>query len=158
MIRELWIPFELPGMNEIVEARAQLFGPKRETSGPLRKSNPGTRRSSAYTRLKKSLGKKIAAIALAHRLPRYEMAHFGFIFVESTRRRDPDNLLAGQKFILDALQPRHLAGDGWGNVLSLSYAWRHADKGQPGVMVLIGDSEREILAALGKLPAERKTV
>jgi Holliday junction resolvase RusA-like endonuclease len=56
---------------------------------------------------------------------------------EPDQRRDFDNIMFGQKFILDALvQEKILKDDGWGEIVSISHRVV-LDAGNPGVWVTL---------------------
>lgn len=75
------IPGRLPGLNDIVAAAKEHFG--------------------SYAKMKERYTTEIAW--LAKKLPQYERITLVITWYEPDRRRDPDNIMAGQKFILDAL-------------------------------------------------------
>jgi Holliday junction resolvase RusA-like endonuclease len=78
---KLEIPGRLPGLNEIIDAAKDHFG--------------------AYARMKDEYTTMVAW--LAKKLPKYEKVALIITWYEPDRRRDPDNIMAGQKFILDGL-------------------------------------------------------
>ena len=65
------------------------------------------------------------------------------MWVERNKRRDPDNIRAGAKFVLDGLVAAGiLENDGWGQVKSISDEFTVGD--EPGVWVTIeGVSDNE---------------
>lgn len=75
------IPGSLPGMNEIIEAAKSHFG--------------------AYAKMKEE--HTTAITWLAKKLPAYKRVVLVITWYEPDRRRDPDNIMAGQKFILDGM-------------------------------------------------------
>ena len=75
------IPGSLPGFNDIIDAA---------------KRNP-----HEYARMKETYTAMVAW--LAKKLPSYEKVALVITWYELDHRRDPDNIMAGQKFILDAL-------------------------------------------------------
>ena len=75
------IPGRLPGLNEIIDAA---------------KRNP-----HEYARMKETCTAMVAW--LAKKLPRFEKVALVITWYEPDQRRDPDNIMAGQKFILDGL-------------------------------------------------------
>ena len=77
----LTIPGRLPGLNEIIDAA---------------KRNP-----HEYARMKETCTAMVAW--LAKKLPSYEKVALVITWYEPDHRRDPDNIMAGQKFILDGL-------------------------------------------------------
>ena len=75
------IPGRLPGLNEIIAAAKSHFG--------------------AYAKMKHEHTTAIAW--LAKKLPTYKRVALVITWYEPDQRRDPDNTMAGQKFILDGL-------------------------------------------------------
>lgn len=71
----------LPGLNEMIEAAKSHFG--------------------AYASMKQTYTDMVAW--LAKKLPTYERVALIITWYEPDERRDPDNIMAGQKFILDGL-------------------------------------------------------
>lgn len=62
---------------------------------------------------------------------------------EPNRKRDWDNIMAGQKFVQDALVESHkLKNDGWNNICGLEHEFS-VDEKNPRVEVTITDSEFE---------------
>lgn len=129
----LWVPGEIPGLNEILNA-----------AGVISKvAGRGGKRWNAYSDMKRSWGHKIALQARAQGFePIIGGATFHFSFYESDRRRDPPNFIGGGlKLIPDALQESGLLpNDGWKDFLGCSFEWFVlADRG-PGVLLRV---ERE---------------
>lgn len=84
---ELFIPGQLPGMNEVVESSKSCRG-----------------KSNQYARDKKAIGDWIRIYLSQGKLPQFKECKIGFHWVEPDKKRDPDNISAGgKKFILDAL-------------------------------------------------------
>ena len=79
---KLEIPGRLPGLNEIIDAAKQGKG----------KYQPYAMMKEHYTTMIAWLAKK---------LPKYEKVGLLITWHEPDRRRDPDNITAGQKFILE---------------------------------------------------------
>jgi len=130
MPQRLWIPGPLPGLNEIIDAKATRYG----RSG-----------RSKYTGMKEKWDGLIRMLATAQNLRPFGEAHFVYLFRERSRRRDPSNFTAGaRKVVEDALQQkgpegkRIMPNDGWGNVLSFQDYWL-VDAARPGVSVFITD-------------------
>ena len=90
----LRINYKLPGMNEIIKA------------AHLRKG-----KYSQYAEMKKRLGKEIGLLIISQQLKPIVRAELDFHWYEKKRNRDPDNIVAGRKFILDALVDRGIIGD-----------------------------------------------
>lgn len=99
----LWIDGPLPGMNEMLDAR---------------KRSARFNASDGYSRLKTEWSAKIGAAIKAQGIKAVERAVFGYTFTEPDRRRNPDNIEAAKKLILDAFVDHGiLANDGWNDVL-----------------------------------------
>ena len=123
----IWIPVIFPGRNE-QEAAAR------------------THRQKAA-----KMKKDFTAIVRLYSMPalrRYEKEYHPwdpnlqyeptFEWVEKNRRRDPDNIAAGCKFILDGLQPEILANDGWKQIIGITHIFNVVMKNQsPGVFVAL---------------------
>ncbi len=104
----LTIPNRVPGLNDLEEWRGQ--------------SGQGKRRWNRYNAEKT---KWTGYIVLQCRLQKIQPfdteerpVRFTFMFVEASKRRDPDNFAgAGMKFVLDALkQAGVIVNDGWKHV------------------------------------------
>ena len=80
----------LPGMNEIINASSTAF-------------KNGIRFGSKYSKMKKEWDKKIVAIILDNNIKPIDQFKLELRWVEKARRRDPDNVAVGIKFILDAM-------------------------------------------------------
>ena len=95
----------LPGMNDILAAAKQ------------------TGKGIAYSKMKKHIGEFIAYEIRTHGANKTEIEEpiaIKITWFEKTKRRDPDNISAGVKFILDAMvKERVIKTDGWKS----SYGW-----------------------------------
>lgn len=80
---KLEIPGRLPGLNEIIAAAKSHY--------------------AKYSTEKKEYTEEVAWLAKKAKLPRYEKSYLVITWHEPNSRRDPDNVMAGQKFILDGL-------------------------------------------------------
>jgi len=100
-----FIPLTLPGLNDIILARSQSKTFKRKGK---------TIRVDNYQKLKKEYESLIiSAIQLAKIRP-VKKGYFIFTWIEPNRKRDPDNIAAGRKFIFDSLVAAGiLKSDGW---------------------------------------------
>lgn len=78
------IPGRLPGTNEIIKAAKQGRG----------KYQPYARMKEEHT---------TTATCLAKMLPKFARVDITITWFEPNMRRDPDNIMGGQKFILDGL-------------------------------------------------------
>lgn len=120
MTYRIVIPGRLPGLNEIIEAnRKNRF---------------------AGANQKKQVQKRIKICARG--LPALtEPVKLEYLWVEPSRRRDWDNIMAGQKFVQDALvDAGKLTNDGWANIIAVRHEFA-VDKENPRVEVAITDSK-----------------
>lgn len=123
MTATLWIPGQMPGLNELIAAA---------------KGAGGT--GAAYAKLKRAWTETVWALAKRDRLPHFQRASLAFEWREPNRRRDPDNIAAGgRKLILDGLvTAKVLPGDGWAHVARWTDRFEVA--GFPGVLVTIKEA------------------
>ena len=113
----LFIPGPLPGLNKWLLAKG---------AGKY-----------VYNAKKKKLEEKICYLCLEQKTAYYEQAWFWFEWLELHRRRNPDNVAADKKFILDGLvKARRLPEDGWSQVLGWLDTFQ-VDRENPGVRVHI---------------------
>jgi hypothetical protein len=117
----LFVPGPLPGMNETIDA-----------------AKSGRGKGNAYARLKRSWTGTVCLLARAARLPKCNRVRMRFLWWEPNRRRDPDNIAAARKYVLDGLV---LAGvlpnDGWDQISSWTDEFGHGPEEKPGVYVFI---------------------
>ena len=119
----LWIPGVLPGLNEMLALM--------------------NRNRHQYNSVKKKIQAEIVYRCMEQGIKPVESASFLFTWVEKGRRRDPDNIVAGRKFILDALvSGKYLPGDGWRYVLGFEDQWE-VRRDEPGVYVRISEVRKE---------------
>lgn len=120
MIQRLWIPGQLPSLNDWIAAA---------------KGAGGT--GAQYAQLKRKWTETVAWLARAAKLKPVERAWFAFQWQEKTRRRDKDNVAAGgRKPIFDGLVQAHvIPNDTWAYVIGWEDSFEVVDK--PGVMVAI---------------------
>lgn len=111
----------LPSLNDIIDAA---------------KGSGGTGRG--YSTMKKKLTNDLALQILSQRVQRFtEAVTLTFEYWEASRRRDPDNIAAGKKFILDSLvHCKVLQGDGWRHVVGFN-EYFDIDAANPRVVVTI---------------------
>ena len=124
------IDSQTPGMNEIIAAAKGMKG-----------------RGLLYSLMKKDWNQKVSLAAKEAGLKPVESYVFlDFLWQEKTKRRDPDNVAAGKKFVIDGLvQAGILAGDGWSQISGFADHWRtvteddrvHVGGVGPGVLVEI---------------------
>jgi hypothetical protein len=115
----LWVPGPLPGMNEILKLAGGAGGTK-----------------AHYARVKRDMTALVRNLAVRGRLRPVARAALSFRWQEAARRRDPDNVVAGRKFIMDGLVAAGvLPGDGWDHVAAFTDEWVVAAR--HGVLVTI---------------------
>jgi Holliday junction resolvase RusA-like endonuclease len=89
----LQLPYGLPTMNDIIKASKQV----RRDKG---------RYYSAYMTLKKKyttlIAEELVTQSCVPDVP-YDAVRIDSIWIESAKKRDPDNVRAGVKFLLDAM-------------------------------------------------------
>lgn len=119
---DFWIAGPLPGQNEIIKAAKGSGG-----------------RGRAYSRLKAKLTNDIALTAKAARIPHVKRARFLFHWIETSKRRNPDNIAAAHKFVFDGLVLAGvLSNDGWAQVAGWSDTFEVGKR--PGVFVTVLES------------------
>lgn len=117
--QSLWISGKIPGMNEIIAAAKGAGG-----------------RGARYAKLKRMWTRKVWALARVSRLRPVERAFFRFEWREVDRARNPDNIAASKKLILDGLVlAKVLSNDGWKQVAGWTDSFVVDPK--PGVLVHI---------------------
>jgi hypothetical protein len=97
----IWIDGPLPGMNEMIAAAKGSRG-----------------KGLAYSRMKKEWTDRVWAISKSTGINKPAAfdrpVSLQFVWVERDKKRDPDNVTAARKFILDGLvNAGVLQGDGW---------------------------------------------
>ena len=113
----LFVPGPILGLNEMLLARG--------------------RGHYAYNAKKKKIEEEIYYLCLEQGITYVTQAWFLFEWIEPNKRRDPDNVAAGRKFIFDGLvKARRLPGDGWKHVIGWLDTFA-IDKEKPGVRVQI---------------------
>lgn len=126
---QLWIPGKLPGLNDLIAAAKGTGG-----------------RGIMYAKLKREWTSVVWAEAKRQRLPAFPgRVVMAFRWLEEDKRRDPDNVAAGgRKLINDGLVLAGvLKGDGWRFMQSWTDRFAVASSvpgaGGPGVEVTIHD-------------------
>jgi Holliday junction resolvase RusA-like endonuclease len=117
---------DIPGFNEIIAA-AKTLG--RRKKGFV---------ANSYTSLKKKWLGIITKELKEHNIQPLETVFLELTWIEPHKKRDPDNIAAFIKFILDALQKEQIIkNDGWNQVTG----WTNTFKTGPkrGVKVRISD-------------------
>jgi hypothetical protein len=119
MKQTIFIPFLLPGMNEIIRESKKIKG-----------------NWSGYACQKRKIQGQICLFLNKLAKP-YVRVWIDFVWIEKTRKRDPDNVAAGKKFILDALVKNGtIENDGWKYVVGWTDSFV-VDKNNPGVQFTI---------------------
>ena len=109
------IPGRLPGLNDMTDAARR----NRYESAKIKKE---------YTEL-------VAWCAKRARLPHFDRVDLIVTWYEPNMKRDKDNIMAGQKFILDGLvMVGVLANDGWKQIRDVTHRFR-VDRANPRVEV-----------------------
>ena len=127
---KLEIPGRLPGLNEIIAAAKSHY--------------------AKYSTEKKEYTEEVAWLAKQARLPKFEKAYLVITWFEPDRRRDPDNIMAGQKFILDGLVAAGaIPNDSQKYIQGIVHRFR-VDKRNPRVEVEIVDIEKQAKAIEGQ--------
>lgn len=104
MIQRIFLP-QLPSLNDIVDM------------AKIRDRDGG--KWSKYAQEKKKIERDLVILIKAAKVVPVTRAKFAFTWREKYPKRDPDNIAAGKKFILDALvAARILEDDGWKQVES----------------------------------------
>jgi hypothetical protein len=122
----LWLPGKLPGLNELVNAKAA--------------HSPKVPRGVLYNQLKKSVHERVQLCVGSQKF-RTMGGHFNYLLVESDKRRDPSNVAgAAIKMIEDGLQKAGvLKNDGWDQVHGCTWYPHCEDGAAPGVCLLVQD-------------------
>ena len=114
---KLVIDGELPNLNEIIETSKMHW--------------------AKYANEKKYLTENIALLAKSKIKKKYEKVNLTFVWYCKNKRKDKDNIIAGQKFIIDGLvQAGVIENDGWEQIGNISHFFS-IDKENPRVEVII---------------------
>jgi len=112
---KLIIPGRLPGLNDMTDAARE----NKYASAQMKKE---------YTGL-------VAWCAKSARLPHFDRVDLIVTWYEPNTKRDKDNIMAGQKFILDGLvMAGVLSNDGWKQIGDITHRFR-VDRQNPRVEV-----------------------
>jgi Holliday junction resolvase RusA-like endonuclease len=123
------IPGQLPGMNEIIKAAKSHFG--------------------SYSKLKKEYSESIINCILAGAMKTNRCIFSCQVDVNITwhcanKRRDPDNIMAGTKFILDALQVSGvIKNDNWNGIRRIAHEIT-LDRKNPRIEVELTEVKHEL--------------
>ena len=121
--QSFFVPGPLPGLNEIIAA-AKVGG-----------------RGKAYSDMKRTAGDVVKTSIIWLNMHRMGRVSVTCTWSEPNRRRDPDNIFAGVKFILDGLVDSGiLAGDGWRHIAGIQHKLT-IDKDHPGVWVELQEAQ-----------------
>jgi hypothetical protein len=138
-VQVLWIPGPLPGFNEMLDAHGA----------------GGGGRGNHYAHMKRKWTDDIALLAKIHKLRPVACVRLRFVWREPRRRRDPDNVAAGKKLILDGLvRAGVLANDGWDEVAGFTDAWEVSST--PGVLVVLEPAVSNIAVGSGPSSARAR--
>lgn len=120
MTQSFFVPGPLPGMNEYA----------------------GTKTRWHYKRMKSEWGATIRYYIKQEKLQPMARAEIKFLWIEKDRRRDPDNIMSAQKFVLDAIVTAGLMNnDGWNQIEGIAHRFQVAGKGDnPGVLVFMSEA------------------
>ena len=121
--QEFFIPGPLPSMNEIINASSTAF-------------KNGIRFGSKYTKMKRDWDKKISEIILSSDIDPVGQFRLELDWAEKSRRKDPDNVAVGIKFILDSMvKCKVIVNDTWRYNLGWTNTFRISPT--PGVNVAV---------------------
>lgn len=125
-LQRLWVPGELPGLNQLIEAKMVVRG-------------AGKRRWSAYQKMKAEYEAKVRKQVAFQRFEQIVApSYYTYLFRCPTQKRDPSNIIAGGiKILEDAMQGAEvMPGDGWRDVLGIA-AHYVLDPQRVGVTVFV---------------------
>jgi len=119
----VFIPFLLPGMNEIINW------------SKIKKGN-WNKYASEKSKIEYQIGLFLAQIGRS-----YSRVWIDFVWCEKSKHRDPDNISVAKKFILDAMvKEKIIENDGWKQIAGWTDNFV-IDKINPGVNVIIKEME-----------------
>ena len=117
MNEKLIIPGELPGLNEIIAMSKEHW--------------------AKYAEEKHSRTEEIAYLAKSQIKKKYKKVDLTFTWYCRNKKRDKDNIIAGQKFILDGLvEAGIIENDGWKQIRNLFHYFK-IDRENPRVEIII---------------------
>ena len=90
-----------------------------------------------YSKLKSQWGLTIARVIIVSKLKRVRACTLSFLWQELHDRRDDDNIMFGQKFVLDALRDTKIIPDDRRKFVLSTTHRIVIDPSQPGVLVTI---------------------
>ena len=114
---KLVIDGELPNLNEIIETSKMHW--------------------AKYAEEKRKWTETVAWLAKEQVKKKYKKIDLTFVWYCRNKRKDKDNIIAGQKFIIDGLvQAGVIENDGWEQIGNISHFFS-IDKENPRVEVII---------------------
>ena len=117
MAEKLVIPGELPGLNEIIAISKEHW--------------------AKYAEEKHNRTEEIAYLAKSQIKGKYQKVDLAFTWFCKNKKRDKDNIIAGQKFVLDGLVAAGIIeNDGWKQVGNIFHYFK-IDRENPRVEILI---------------------
>jgi len=126
---QFFIPGPLPGLNEMMDAA------KRKVPWLSRRRKYQV---TQWTLMKDDWTRRVAACVGHQKNPVFERCRVYCLWVEPNSRRDPDNVFAARKFILDGLvHAGVIHDDSRKYVKGLSDEFGPNDKKMPGVWVTV---------------------
>lgn len=120
---KLVIPFQLPGLNDLISAERQ----HRQKAAKLKREHQRAVELCIRSQLRRPLREPVT---------------MHYLWVERDRRRDKDNVSSfGRKIIQDALVSVHaLKNDGWANIDGFTDSFT-TDKKRPHIEIIIEEAE-----------------
>ena len=117
MIEKLTIPGELPGLNEIIAMSKEHW--------------------AKYAGEKHSRTEEIAWLAKREIKGKYQKVDLVFTWYCKNMKRDKDNIIAGQKFVIDGLVAAGvIENDGWKQIRNI-FHYFEIDNKNPRVEIII---------------------
>lgn len=134
----LWIPGQLPGMNDIIRMKLHVFIPPALRGQPFMPA----RLPNEWNEVKKRWEGIISRLCEEQGFTCPPSGYFNFLCVEENKRRNKDNIGAGaQKIIQDALVKRgSLYNDGWKEILDYRHFF-HVDPDRNGVYLVVTEND-----------------
>ena len=121
MIEKLVIPGELPGLNEIIEYSKEHW--------------------AKYAGEKHNRTEEIAYLAKSQIKGKYQKVDLAFTWFCKNKKRDKDNIIAGQKFVLDGLVAAGIIeNDGWKQIGNI-FHYFEIDGENPRIEIIIKEAE-----------------
>lgn len=100
--------------------------------------NASKRSKFEYVKIKRAAIRDVGIMAkVSLKTPIQTPATFSFVWYCRNRRKDPDNIMSGQKYVFDGLQECGLLeNDGWKEIAGITHEFR-VDKHNPRVEITI---------------------